>query len=135
MIILNNDHKLAWKHLHLKYTIEMYKDNALHVLKFNDNFLEYCTDRDPWEQLKLLRLIMTTDNNDRLTKHQLADLYYHEYNKQVSDDTERDERIRGKLYDNKNTKYGSIRGLFVCVKIRPATNPNIVINETQNVNP
>ena len=130
-----HDHKLAWTHLHLKYTIKIYKDNALHVLRFNDNFLEYCTDWDPWEQLKLSRLIITTDNNDRITKHKLADLYYHEYNRKVSDDTARDECIRVKLDYNKNAKSGSIRGLFVCVKFRPATNPNIVINETQNVNP
>ena len=75
----------------------MYRDNTIHVHGFNNNVLVYCTDRDPWEQLKLLRLIMTTDYNDRITKRQLADLYYHEYNRQVSDDTERDERIQVKL--------------------------------------
>ena len=69
-----------------------------------------------------------------MTKHQLADLYYHEYNRQVSYDTARDEGIRVKLIYNKHLRNGSIRGLFVCVKIRPARNPNIVINKTQNVN-
>ena len=69
-----------------------------------------------------------------MTKHQLADLYYHEYNRQVSDDTARDWGIRVKLNYNKDLRNGFIRGLFVCVKIRAATNPNIVINETQNVN-
>ena len=50
--LIHHDHKLAWIHLHLKYTIEMYKDNALHLHGCKMNFLEYCIDRDPWEQLK-----------------------------------------------------------------------------------
>ena len=72
----------------------MYRENALHVLVFINNFQGYCIDRNPWEQLKLSRLIITTDDNDRITKHQLADLYYHEYNRQVCDDTARDENIQ-----------------------------------------
>ena len=60
----------------------MYRDNTVHVLGFNNNFLVYCTDRDPLKQFKS-RLIITTDNNDKITKRQLADLYYHEYNRQV----------------------------------------------------
>ena len=50
-----HDHKLAWRHLHLKFTIEMYRDNTVHVLGFYNNFLVYCTYKDPWEQLKLSR--------------------------------------------------------------------------------
>ena len=42
----------------------MYKDNALHLLGFNNNFLEYYTDKNPWEHLKLSRLIITTESND-----------------------------------------------------------------------
>ena len=113
----------------------MYRDNTVHVLGFNNNFLVYCTDRDSWEQLKLSRLIITIDNNDRITKRQLADLYYHEYNKQVNDDTARDEGIRIKLKYNKDGRSGNARGLFECVRIRPTTNPNITINELQNTNP
>ena len=113
----------------------MYRDNALHVLGFNDNFLGYCIDWDPWEQLKLSRLIITNDDMDRITKRQLAYLYYHEYNKQVADDVVRDEGIRVKLKYNKDLRRNSTRGLFVCVKIKPATNPNITLNQLQNVNP
>ena len=81
----------------LKYTIEMYRDNTVHVLGFNNKFLVYCIDRDPQEQLKLSRLIITIDNNDKITKRQLADLYYHEYNRQVNDDTARDKKYTNKI--------------------------------------
>ena len=70
------------------------------MLGFNNNFLVYCTDRNPWKQLKLSRLLITTDNNIRIKQRQLADLYYHEYNRQVSDDTARDEGIQIKLKFN-----------------------------------
>ena len=113
----------------------MYKDNVLHVLKFNKNFLGYCIDRDNWEQLKLSRLIITNDVNDRITKHQLADLYYHEYNRQVAVNVARNDNIRVKLKYNKDTKRGSTRGLFVCVRIRPLNIRNQTLNELQNTNP
>ena len=133
--VSRHDHKLAWTHLHLKYTIEIYRDNSLHVVGYNNNFLLYCIDRDPWEQLKLSRLLITTDDNYRITKHQLADIYYHEHNRQVGDDTAKDEGILIKLNYNKSAKSGNTRGLFVCVRIIPATNPNQLLNELQNVNP
>ena len=72
---------------------------------------------------------------DWITKRELADLYYHEYNRQVSDDTARDEGIIVKLKYNKNLRSSSTRGLFVCVRIIPATNPNQTINELQSTNP
>ena len=43
--------------------------------------------------------------------------------------------MRIKLKYNKDAKSGNTRGLFVCVRIRPETNPNITINELQNTNP
>ena len=81
------------------------------------------------------RLIITTDNNDRIKKPQLANLYYHKYNRQVSDDTARDEGIQIKYKYNKDGKSGNAHGLFVCVKTIPATNPNIIIDILQNKNP
>ena len=72
---------------------------------------------------------------DRITKRQLADLYYHEYNRQIADDVARDKGIRVKLKYNKDLRSGNIRGLFVCVRIRPATNPNQTVNKLQNTNP
>ena len=92
----------------------MYKDNALHVIGFNNNLLVYCIERYQWGQLKLSRLIIITDDNNRITKHQLADLYYLEYNRQVSDYTAKDEGIRIRLNYNKSAKSGTTRGLFVC---------------------
>ena len=86
--------------------------NTLQVHGFNNNFIVYCTDRDPWVKLKLSRLIIT-DNNDKITKRQLADLYYHEYIREVSDDTERDEGIQIKFKYNKAAKFGNTRKLFV----------------------
>ena len=72
---------------------------------------------------------------DRITKRQLADLYYHEYNRQIADDVARDEGIRVKLKYNNELRSGNARRLFVCVRIRPATNQNITINELHNTNP
>ena len=95
----------------------MYRDNTLHVLGFNNNFLVNCTDRDPWEQLKLSRLIITINNNDKITKRQLADVCYHEYNRQVNDDTAKDEGIIIKLKYIKDKKSGNTRGLCECVRI------------------
>ena len=37
--------------------------------------------------------------------------------------------IRIKLKYKKDGRSGNARGLFVCVRIRPETNPNITINE------
>ena len=71
----------------------MYWDNALHVLRFIKNFLGYCIDRDFWKQLKLSKLIVTNDDMNKSTKLELADLYYHKYNRQVSDNTARDKNI------------------------------------------
>ena len=68
----------------------MYRDNALHLLGFNNNFPGYCIDKDFWEQLKLSRLKMTNDNMDKITKRELNDLYYHEYNRQLADNIARD---------------------------------------------
>ena len=113
----------------------MYKNNTVHELGFNNNFLGYSTNRDPWKQLTLSRLIITTENNDRITERQLGNLYYHEYNRKISNDTAIDKNIKLKLKYNKNGKSENTRGLFVCVRIRPATNPNITLNELQKTNP
>ena len=56
----------------------MYKDNAFLVSGFNNNFLVYCIDRDPWKQLILSRLLIINNDLYRITKRHLADLYYHE---------------------------------------------------------
>ena len=52
---------------------------------------------------------------DRITKRQLADLYYNKYNRQVANDVARNEEIRVKIKYNKDLRSGSKRGLFVCV--------------------
>ena len=38
----NVEDKIAWMQLHLKYTIEMYTDNAVHVDILQNNFQQYC---------------------------------------------------------------------------------------------
>ena len=73
------DNKIAWIHLHLTYTIEMYRDDKLHVETLQHNFEKYCIDRDNWLQLKIDRLEITNNENDRLTKIQLARLYNKTY--------------------------------------------------------
>ena len=44
----NVEDKIAWIQFHLKYTIEMYRDNALHVDTLQNNFYQYCLERDNW---------------------------------------------------------------------------------------
>ena len=75
----------------------MYRDNALHVLRFNNYVLVYCTDRNLWEREKLLILIITNNDINKITKRNQADLYNHEYNRQVADDVARTKGRRVKL--------------------------------------
>ena len=44
----NVEDKIAWIQLNLKYFIEMYKDNGLHVDILQNNFYQYCVERDNW---------------------------------------------------------------------------------------
>ena len=113
----------------------MYRENTADVLEFNNNLLGYCTDRDSWEQLKLSKLIITTDDMDRITKCQLADLYYHKYYWHIGCDVASDKGITLKLKYNKDLRSGNKRGLFECVRNRQAMNQNQTINELQNKSP
>ena len=44
----NVEDKIAWIQLHLKYTIEMYTNNALQVDILQNNFYQYCLERNNW---------------------------------------------------------------------------------------
>ena len=107
----------------------MYRDKKVHLVGFNNNLLNYCINRDPWNQLILSRLLITNNDLDRITKREIADLYYHKFNRQVSDDTARDEGFRVQFKYNKNLRSGFTRELFVYVRIKSATNLNQTINE------
>ena len=76
---------------------------------------------DLLSKLKNDHLEITGENNNRISKHELADLYnryYSERNFTVLDDTARDEGKRiGLKWDCQRKLYG-IKGCFLGVKIK-----------------
>ena len=87
----NVEDKIAWLQLHLKYTIEMYTNNALQVDLLQINFYQYCLERDNWVLLINDRLEITDNEEDRMSRSELTRLYNSTYNAEVSDDTAREE--------------------------------------------
>ena len=66
----NVEDKIAWIQLHLKYTIEIYRDNAIHVDTLQNNFQQYCLERDNWVLLIRDRLQITDNEEDRITRNE-----------------------------------------------------------------
>ena len=97
----------------------MYTNNALHVDILQNNFYQYCLERDNWVLLIGDRLEITDNEKDRISRSEIARLYNNTYNAEVSHDTAREEGKRigliyKQFYRNKND-----RGVFVTVRIIP----------------
>ena len=105
--------------LHLKYTIEMYTDNALHVDTLQNNFQQYCLEKDIWVLLIDDRLKITNNEEDRITHSELARLYNNTYNAEVSDETAKEEGKKIRLIYKQSYRKENDRGVFVKVRIKP----------------
>lgn len=92
------------------------------------NFEDLCIDSDKYMQLKLTHLQLTNNDNDRLTKSQLADLFENIYNIKISELTAVSEFQRVGLRYEKGWRQStrnspnigtgrSDRGVFVGVQI------------------
>ena len=55
----NVEYKIACIQLNFKYIIELYRDNAVHVDILQNNFKQYCLERDNWVLLIGDRLQIT----------------------------------------------------------------------------
>ena len=128
----NIEDKIAWIQLHLKYAIEMYTNNAIHVNTLQNNFQQYCLERDNWVLLIGDRLEITDNEDDRITRNELSTLYNDIYHAEVSDDTAREEGKRIGLIYKQSYRKGLERGAFVKVRIiPPITFGDIMNNITQ----
>ena len=72
---------------------------------------------------------------DKIQKCHLAELYYHNYNRQVANGVAKNVGIKVKLKYNKNAKSGSTLEIFVCVIIIQLTHRNQTLNELQTTHP
>ena len=99
------EEKIAWIQLHLKYTIEMYSIDKLHVETLHNNFKKYCTDRDNWMQFKNEKLQITNNKDDRITKREIATMFKEMFNIDVNDNTVRDECKRIGLQYERDYRY------------------------------
>ena len=106
----------------MNYTIEMYRENRLKVNNLSVRFINYCTERDNWMQLKIDRLELTNSNDDKITKLDLIRLFREMYGKDVTVDTAREEGKRIGLNYERLKRVGNDRGVFTKVRIRPITN-------------
>ena len=70
----DDSYKLALIHLLLPYA-KKYYEQGLAVSEMQQAFEDLCIDSDKYMQLKLDHLRITNDDNDRLTKGDLADLF------------------------------------------------------------
>ena len=97
----------------------MYTNNALQVDILQNNFYQYCLERDNWILLIGDRLEITDNEENRISRSELARLYNSTYNAEVSDDTSRKEGKRiGLIYKQFDRKEND-RGVFVKIKIIP----------------
>ena len=123
----DDDFKLALIHLLLPYA-KKYYTQGLSVSQMQQNFEDLCTDSDKYMQLKLTQLRITNDDNDRLTKQDLADLFEQVYNIKISEQTAVSEFQRVGLTYNKGLRQStrnsrtpgsgrSERGVFTGVQI------------------
>lgn len=117
------EYKLAWIHLHLPYIKEMYNKRELCIDRLKSNFENFAIEVDLWMTLKDEWLEFTGNDNDRISKQQLADLFYEKFNIRVIDRTAVDEGKRIGLNYVKNLRLlGAGRsggqGVFVGMRIK-----------------
>ena len=138
---------MAFINLLLQYAMKFYR-SGMSLPNLRQNFVDFCVDSDKWQILLMDHLVITNDENDRLTKQDLADLFNDLFNTngnyRVSDLTAFSEGRRiGLTYNralranSRATQFRGIgpseRGMFVGVTINRG--PRVAIDAVEPTTP